>query len=97
VLLPALIAGVCGASLGSSILDPARIQTLAQAAGRGVIVAATSFLFYILLISVAASGGAMFFILLIYGSIIIGWLLAIVGALAGGLLFKRRETPNQAR
>ena len=97
VLVPALIAGVCGASFGSSILDPARIHNSAQAAGRGVIVAAASFLFYILLISVATSAGAAFFVLLFYGSIIVGWLLAIVGALAGLLLYKRREGFNQAR
>jgi hypothetical protein len=97
VLLPALIAGVCGASLGTSILDQSLIWTPAQAAGRGVIVAAASFLFYILLVSIALSGGAAFFMLLIYGSIVIGWLIAIVGALAGWLLFKRRERCNRAR
>jgi hypothetical protein len=96
VLLPAFVAGVCGACFGSSILDPSRVQTPAQAAGRGFIVAAASFLFYILLISVVASGGVAFFFLLFYGSIIIGWLVAIVGALAGWLLYKRREGFNQA-
>jgi hypothetical protein len=97
VLLPAFIAGLCGARFGSSILDPARVRTSAQAAGRGVIVAAASFLFYIILISLVTSAGAAFFFLLFYGSIIIGWLVTIVGALAGWLLYKRREGLNQAR
>jgi hypothetical protein len=97
VLLPALIAGVCGACFGSSILNPSLVHTPGQAAWRGVVVAAASFMFYILLISVATSAGAAFFILLFYGSIVIGWLVALVGALAGLLLYKRRESFNQAR
>ena len=95
VLLPTFIAGVCGACFGSSILDPSLVRTSGQAAWRGFIVAAASFLFYILLLSVVTSAGAAFLIFLIYGSILIGWLVAIVGALAGWLLYRRREGFNQ--
>ena len=90
-----MIATVCGALLGSTILEPAEIKTAFQASMRGVTVSLLSFLLLFTipaLISVVASpdilGNAVAFgIFFLYGLFIVGWLVAAVWAVSGWLLY----------
>lgn len=96
---PVIIAGGWGAWLGPSILDPRETRSAGLAALKGLCVTGASFVTYIFAIcfitciSDSGSGGnfcGLFLMLLIGGTIFVGWLLAIVGALAGVLLFRKQ-------
>jgi hypothetical protein len=96
--VPILLAGICGLLLGSSILDAEEIRTAAQAIGRGLMVALLS---YLLLFTGAAvilgfnnadfiGTVALYVIVFLYGLLLVGWLVAGVGATAGLLLYLYR-------
>jgi hypothetical protein len=102
VIAPLLLAGSTGFLLGASILDPNSIRSGRHAAFRGLIVAIVTYLSFSLLISAwdsyvdeYRSFVSMLASMLVIGSIFVGWLVAIVGTLAGWLLFKR-QTSKQA-
>jgi hypothetical protein len=97
---PAVIAGGWGAALGAAILEPAATRGAGQAALRGLAVSGASFLTYIFVVSFGIAGLGfnngndvlkLFILLLVYGTIMVGWLMAAVGALAGALLYKKVE------
>lgn len=91
---PIIISGICGALLGSTILDAGEIQNGLQAALRGLTVAVLSYLlfftipiiifaFYVSIIDVILYSLFLF----VYGLLFVGWLAAAVGAAAGFLLY----------
>ena len=95
---PVIITGAWGASLGAKILDPAMTRSAGRAALIGLAVSVVSFVSYVLILSLCFAtlglnpeGGVLtvFISLLIYGSILVGWLVGVVGALAGALLYKK--------
>jgi uncharacterized membrane protein len=95
---PVIITGAWGASLGAKILDPAATRSAGRAALIGLAVSVASFVSYVLILSLCFAtlglnprGGVLtvFISLLIYGSILVGWLVGVVGALAGALLYKK--------
>lgn len=97
---PAVIAGGWGAALGTAILDPAATRGAGRAALRGLAVSGASFLTYLCVICFCLAGFGfnkgddvlkLFIMLLVYGTIMAGWLVAAVGALAGALLYKKVE------
>lgn len=98
-VVPVVIAAVCGALLGSTILEPAEVKNAFQAVMRGVMVSLLSFLLLFTipaLISLVASpdiaGTALAFgIFFLYGLFIVGWLVATVGAISGWLLYLVRS------
>ena len=96
VVVPIFIAGVCGLALGADILNREETTNAFRAAGRGLLVALLSYLVLFVgatLVLAAADSAdvigliavsAFFFF---YGLIFIGWLIALVGAAAGGFLY----------
>lgn len=101
---PAVIAGGWGAVLGASILDPAATRGAGRAALRGLAVAAAGYATYLfalcLFLGGLDSGGRgdffkLFIVVLVYGTLLVGWLVPVLGALAGALLFKRQEEPRR--
>jgi hypothetical protein len=94
--LPSILAGLAGAHYGSSILTSPRVTTRPHAAARGVLVGALSLAFFLCFLADLASSnqsnsiGSFFASLLafeVFGFILTGWLVGIVGGLAGLLLF----------
>jgi hypothetical protein len=98
-LAPILLSVLMGLLLGSDILDPKETKSKLKAVGLGLSVAALSFLFLFLIpaiLTVFTSDDtlgtiAAFAVFFLYGLFIVGWLVAIVGALAGLLLYLLRE------
>jgi len=99
--VPVHIARGWGASLGAAILDPAATRGAGEAALRGVAVACASFVTYLFALSLCIASfspkpGEDFLKYLILftvgGTILVGWLVAAVGALAGVILYKRTES-----
>lgn len=94
-VVPVVIAAVCGALLGSTILEPAETKTPLAAAIRGLMVGLLSFLLLFTIpaiISLVTSpdflGTAVGFgIFFLYGLFIVGWLVVAVGAISGWLLY----------
>ncbi len=95
---PALFAGGWGAVLGAAILEPGGTRGAAHAALRGAAVSVLSFVTYLFALSMSTAVLAsnrledslkIFVFLLFYGTILIGWLVAAVGALAGALLYRK--------
>ena len=93
-------AGFVGLWLGADILDEKSIKSAIRAAGRGVAIAALSYLLLIIieiiaLVAYNSSSDADAIFKLIYmtaiifllGLLFFGWLIAAVGAAAGGLLY----------
>jgi hypothetical protein len=93
--VPIVISGIGGLALGSDILDAETTTNALQAVGRGLLVAGFS---YLLLFT--GSGLVLAFLMkdliglilleffiFLYGLFFIGWLLALVGAVAGLLLY----------
>jgi hypothetical protein len=102
---PVVIAGGWGAALGAAILDPEETRSPGRAALKGLAVTGASFVTYLFVICFwltgvgGDSGGVfmMFLLVLIGGTILAGWLLAPVGALAGALLYKKQENLGARR
>ena len=98
LLSPLLISGLVGALLGASILDTQRVRSGWRAALRGLLIAVIAYLLYAIVLSTwegyanhgAFSSGEAFtrmlMMVLIWGAIFFGWVVAIVGALAGWIL-----------
>ena len=94
-LIPTFISGFMGLVLGSNILYPEETKTEFKAIGFGFSVAALSFfLLFVVpaILTFSVSGDifgtvAAFAIFFLYGLMMVGWLAAIVGAAAGGLLY----------
>lgn len=91
-----LIAALYGAALGALILDPTRVGTGSQAFLQGGVVAGFSFVTFVFLFSLFLSFQSghfdfftAFFALMLYGSLLFGWLVLLVGGLAGWLLFRK--------
>ncbi len=91
-----IMAGSYGAGFGRGILDPLSVWTGAQAVWWGCLVAILSYITFVLLISLIAGieKGLVDFIsaligFLTLGTLFIGMPLALIGGLAGWLLFKR--------
>lgn len=101
IAVPVIIAWVIGYYFGSKILDESSVFTSGRASAIGLGVAAISFVLYIALVSfiiaVADSGRdpvsrffASFFLILFFGSILVGWFVALVGLTAGYSLYRYR-------
>jgi uncharacterized membrane protein len=98
VVVPAVIAGISGLGIGGDILNRSIINSSLGAAKRGIRIACTSLVIYLPLMGFAASTQYdrispwltlnMAFMYLIFGSIYAGWLVVIIGALAGLLLYQ---------
>jgi len=96
VILPVSTAALWGSIVGSKVLDRNIITSSGQAAKRGLIVSILSYISYSFLLAFIWPSGnvrsdrsvEMFLALMFYGSIIIGWLIAIVGSCSGWLLYK---------
>ena len=93
--VPIVVFGICGAALGAGILDATVTKSAVQAVERGLMIAGLSYLLLFLKLSLVLAGSIDDLIILIllevivflYGLLFIGWLLAAVGAAAGGLLY----------
>ena len=87
--LAIVIAGLCGFWLGSDILSPSKINNPTTAKQWGFIISFISFFLFVLIASLLnySRFGTSLFILLGYGLVLVGWLIAIVGVIAGGLLY----------
>lgn len=99
-VVPILSAGVGGLWLGAGILDEKKTKSPLGAIGRGLAIAALS---YLILFIVEIIAGVIYnrnrdshdifrlidvvTMMFLYGLLIIGWLVAAVGAAAGGLLY----------
>ena len=95
---PILLAGICGGWLGCSILDPVKVRTSGQAMLRGLMAALLAFLLFFvtspLLIALTSKNPARSLsgwpLIFIFATVYVGWLVAIVGAVGGALLFMYR-------
>jgi len=99
VIVPLLISGVLGFLIGAAILDPYKVSSGLHAALRGLLISVLAFLLSSILISAWDSYNNEYtsfigtlFMMLIVGSMVIGWLAAIVGSFAGWLLYQRRTS-----
>lgn len=95
---PVIITGAWGATLGATILEPATTRGVGRAALIGLAVSGASFVSYVLTISLCLGGPGfnfaedflkVFILLMVYGTVFVGWLVGILGALAGALLYQR--------
>jgi len=101
--VPILIAGVCGLLLGSTILDAAETKGAGRAIVMGLAIALLSYLLLFTVSAVLLSfnnddivGTIVFLgVLFLYGLVFVGWLVAVVGAAAGGLLYLYRLKVGQ--
>ncbi len=104
-LLPVLCAGLSGYFFAAALLDPDGDFTPGRAAGRGIITTFAGFGLYCLLAALGFTvvtafqrglieAAATFFtalgLLSIAGLLLIGWLLVLVGAVGGWLLWRNR-------
>lgn len=97
MIVPLFIAGLLGSLIGAAILDPYKVTNGWHAALRGLIISVLAFLLFSILISAWDSYNNEYtsfirtlFMMLILGSMVIGWLAAIVGTFAGWLLYQHR-------
>ena len=98
-IVPIIASGICGLALGSDILDPETTTNPFQAVGRGLMIVGLSYLLlftgstFLLAFLTKDLIGLIFleFFVFLYGLFYIGWLLAPVGAAAGGLLYLFRQ------
>ena len=97
--VPMFVAGVCGLGLGADILNQEETKNAFQAVGRGLLVSLLSYLVLFVGLAVVLLPGSDDFIGLIvvgvffflYGLLFLGWLVALIGAAAGGLLYFYRR------
>ena len=110
-VVPILSGGLIGLWLGAGILDDKKTKSALGAAGRGLAIAGLSYVLFFIIELIGAvvynsdlSSDAIFrliyviAIMFLIGLLIIGWLIAIAGAAAGGLLYlfrlKMMESPD---
>ncbi len=94
-VVSSVVFGFCGLTLGSDILNAAIIKSYFQAVERGLLIGGLCYLllFSGLAVIMAASINDILVlifleaVLFLYGLLVIGWVLAAVGAAAGGLLY----------
>ena len=99
--IPISAAALLGFTLGSQIIDPLYRTTAWRAALRGTLVAFFSYVLFAIAcaVSVAAStdssqtaslsdAASMMVMLFLFGFVFVGWLILIVGAFAGWLLYR---------
>lgn len=93
VIIPAVLAGISGFVFGAAIFDPEKVKTAAGAAARGLLVSLVAWLAYAPILS-SWMGKAFYMnffqkllLILIGGTVVIGWLIAVVGMATGVLLF----------
>ena len=97
--VPIIASGICGLALGSDILDPETTTNPFQAVGRGLMITGLSYLLLftgstlVLAFLTEDLIGLIFleFFVFLYGLFYVGWLLSLVGAAAGGLLYLFRQ------
>jgi hypothetical protein len=97
-LTPILIAAFFGSLLGVDILDPEQVKSGWRAAFRGIGIALLSYLLFIVLSAIIVAvpsgdvvGVIVFYIFVFfYGLLFVGWLIVVVGAGAGVLLYLLR-------
>jgi len=99
MIIPLLISGLLGSLIGAGILDPFKVTSGWHAAFRGFVISVLSFLLSSILISAwdaynneYTSFIGTLFMMLVIGSMVIGWLAAIVGTFAGWLLYQHRTS-----
>ena len=100
---PVLIAGICGLLLGSTILDAEETRSAGHAIARGLMIALLSYLLLftssavILAFNSDDLVGLVIFLVItfLYGLLIVGWLVAGVGAMAGWLLYRYSLAVNK--
>lgn len=106
LLGPVVIAGGWGAALGAEVLDREKTRGVGRAAFLGTAVAGLSFVTYLLVLCFCLSGFGLdpsgsfiglSILFLVYGTLMFGWLVGLVGALAGAQLYKRQESPDAQR
>ena len=97
VLIPAILAGSSGFVFGADIFNPEKVSTARRAAARGLLVSLVAWVAYAPILS-GWMGKAFnmsflqkLLLVLIGGSLIMGWLIAIVGMATGLLLFNLRK------
>jgi hypothetical protein len=101
VTLPIVANGLIGALLGAYILDSHRVRSGWLAAFLGLMVSVLGFLCYALLVSaregywhgslsIEQSFVQMLFLMLLVGSLAIGWMVVMIGGVAGWLLYRIR-------
>jgi hypothetical protein len=89
-LLPPIIVAVFGSTIGSGIISSNKASWI-KAILRGLAVSLLSFLVYLLVVTYILQGSfdffGMFFTMLFYASIVVGWLVVIVGMVASLILY----------
>jgi hypothetical protein len=101
IVVPGFLAAFFGSFFGADILNPDKVKSAWRAAFRGLWVSlAAWFAFAPIVSAVAGRNLNMSFLyrlalVLLFGSVIIGWLVALVG-IATGLLLYRFRKPRQA-
>jgi hypothetical protein len=102
VIIPAFLAAISGLFIGADILNPDKVLSARQAAARGLYVSLAAWGAFAPIVSLVMGSGdsnANFlnnlFLVLLGGSIIIGWLIALVGMATGLLLYRFRKSQDQ--
>jgi uncharacterized membrane protein YfcA len=95
LLVPLLITGLLGSLLGARILDSTRKRSGWGAAFRGLLITVAAFFFSAIIISAWDAHKHEYtkfidtlFMMLLIGSMVIGWVVALIGVLAGWLLYQ---------
>jgi hypothetical protein len=86
--LPFLITGLSGFVLGARILDPGAINHAARAALCDIWVMMLAFILQVVRVSIVARSEDAFVVLFLVGMLYVGWLLLIIGAISGWLLYR---------
>lgn len=97
MLIPLLLTGIIGSLLAASILDPHKVRGGWHAALRGLLVLVSAFLLFSVVISLRETSEneyQTFFrtwiLMLMVGSVAVGWLVVMVGIIAGWILYKQQ-------
>ncbi|MDQ2856533.1 MAG: hypothetical protein M3R68_09405 [Acidobacteriota bacterium] len=95
LLIPLLITGLLGSLLGARILDSTKKRSGWGAAFRGLLITGAAFLFSAIIISAWDAHKNEYtrfintlFMMLLVGSMVIGWVVVLIGATAGWLLYQ---------
>src|SRR4030095_3329034 len=97
VIIPAFLAAISGLLIGADILNPNKVLSTRQAAARGLYVSLAAWVAFVPIVSLVMGpedSNLTFlynlFLVLVGGSIIIGWLIVLVGMATGLLLYRFR-------
>ncbi len=104
IAAPLLVAGLNGALFGACILDERIVRKSWQAVLRGLLVAVVTFLSLSVMMSVwdaytneYTSFARTLILVLVVGFLAVGWWVAIVGMLAGWLLYQWQKSKQGKR